>query len=484
MPTDQPAATAPQQGDPITLKLAAAFAEMETPEPVDNSATEEEPAKIEEPVKTEEEPKADETTDDKKPEDEKAGKPDEKASEDEPKGDDDTDEDDEDESDEIDFPTEEELAERYPRGVAKKFIHESAQWAALAKEGQDALGTLGGPAFVEPLAAMSNAMQEAYRADELPESEVFRPFFQSILEVGSTKALGGVLGLAVNMAVVNSDHWKSNPQTKEFGELIDGMVDRALDARFGANSTELARLGEYAKIGWLDKIDEWVDLEFVPQADIEELLELNKNPVAKKLAEDNRKLIRERDAEAKKGKSEETARDATIDNSFGEYAYNAVDHILKTVTWTSSPLRDFEGDTAEMKEHKEFLRGMLAKDVLEELHADKGKAKLLKAFREGRHGTTTFQGDMANLMMDVLNRTSGKFKTAESLFAKVYGKQRNAKLKAKEAPANGNTPKTDNASVDQAKKEPTVPTDFGNGKQPVSVKDVDKRLEEAFKNLG
>jgi hypothetical protein len=472
---EEAGATAPTSGS-VLQNLTAAFEAAAEPATIDNSkpvepekAAEEKPAEVETPE--DEKPEGDKKPDEEaKPEEEKTEeKPDDKADEAE---------DDEETVDEDgpDILTREEIEEKFARSNTKALRTLTADYAEALQEKTEQVDSLGGEPFLQPLSKISGILQQP----NLPASE-YMPFFDGIVEASGADAMGKVMTLAAQLVFNHSDIWTKNPETAEFGKAIESISDRILDQKYGMTNAEILEMKEFAAVGWLDKLKEWTENEFVPQDELHELIAASNNPALKKLAAENRELKRQQEADKASDKGAKATEDQELETSFGGFANNAVETVLEEVVWgdkSRSTFREIKTDSDELKEHKAFFRDVITKAVTDEFHRSPAKSALLKGFREGKQGTSIYRKELADAFADVLKKVEPTKARAESMLTKIYGKNFNAKLIPKPAPTNGDAPKPD--AKTEAPLKPTETTNFKPSTGPKEVRDIDKVLEQAF----
>lgn len=429
-------------GDPITDSLTEFFKSAENPSQVENSEVVETPEVVEVPA----EPEPEQI---EEPKEEPTEEPAEEAA---------TTEDEESEEEVVEFLSAEQIKEKFPRNSSKGLIAYAAQMADKAKVGTEAVAAIGGEAFVEPLAKMSTALQ-AQTPEELSK------FFEGVVETAGTGALLTVLGQALYMGFEKSDEWAKNPETAMLGESIQAMVEASVQAKYGTSSADLVKMAQWAKVGWFDKLDQWIKDEYVPEDELDDMLKINSDPVYKRLAEENYALKQQQE---KKTSTEEKGRADNVEVDWGVYAAEQVRNGLK-VEWTKSPLRDIETDAPEMKERKAFFRQVLESQAIEEFNKNTSKAQLLADFRSGKQHTSVFRKNVTDTMDSTLKAVRPNKALAEGMLAKLYGNTRNGQLLHKPVPP-----------ADSAPLQPTVPTDFKPQKGNMTMAEIDKSLEEAF----
>lgn len=447
-------------GDPITQMLTGAFAEQDAPPaPVDQEPAAPEP--VEEPAVPDEAPEAapDEIKTDEEtvPDDEaEAGN----------EGDEPGESDDDNPDEELDYPTEDELKARLPRAVPLKVVRQFARYVDEAREGTEMKTALGGSPFIQPLAKISEALRST---DTKPEA--FVPFFTGIMEAAGDEALSKVIGQSIYMGFVQGPEWANNPETKEFGDKLHEMADKAVQMRFGTTIEEMERATSFARDGSLDKVLGWIEDGYVSSEDLAELKAIRSDPVKQRLSEENLALKRQQEKPAAEVKP---TQDQEGDAAFTSHIGSAVDNVLDDVVLKSSPLREDKSDSPELKEHKAYFRNALAQKAREAVARSAENAKLQTGFRQGKQRTAVYQSDLATLFLEkILPDIDKDRQQAEQIISQLYGKTRNAQLKAKET-VNGNTPAAPPAAL-------TVPTDFkpqANGTK--SIREIEKDLEVAL----
>ncbi len=454
--SDTQAATA-ATGDPITAALAAGFAQFEAPAPIDNPAPEEEAEVAAEPIGDEATP-----ADPEEPAEEPAA-------EEEPQAEDPAPEPEEEpvaeEADELKILTPEEVEAKFSRSNTKEARAYMAQVSTVARESQEKIAKLGGDEFIEPLAKMSTALQ-ASEADPQALSD----FFVGITEAGGAETLVNVLGQALYIGFVKADEWAANPDTAAFAGMIHGLVDANIQAKWGVDAERMSKMVEWEKVGWFDKLEEWVANNYVPQSELDEMLEINTNPTLKKLAQENLDLKRQKEKATPAAQDEPQAEQESAFNSF---IAERLDPVLATHVWKGSPLQDISTDTPAMKETKAFLRGALETKVTAEFNSNPIRAKLLTDFQRGKQHTAIYKSDLAKAFDSTLRAVRPQTKLAEELLAKIYGTSRQTRTPL---PASTPTP--------PAPLPPTVPQSQAPAEGPKTVNQVQKNLEEAFQAFG
>lgn len=458
------AAVAATTGDPVVDRLTASFAALEEPTQVDNPS---EPEKVEvipdETVKTEEPEKEEAKTDEVE-----------------------TPEDAEEEGKEEDIPVAypesvDELKANWPRAVPLKVIDQAYQWSVEAKEGKDAIASLGGEHWLPPLTQVVTALRDADDPHQPPEA--FQPFFEGIVSGAGDTALLKVLGQSMYMGFVQAPAWESNPATKDFGKELSTKVDTALQMRFGVTAETIAGLADLHSIGAIDGLSKWTEEEFLDddkEFDEYKFLEASKklyndirgiqqNPKLKAQTLENRELKRqleERTAEANK-----EAPSSNVEQSFSEYIDNVVDTVLPKVLFTlKSPLSEREGDTDEMKERKSDLRENITDKVRSALTGD--RQNLLAGFKLGKQTTANYQTKLTEALNTAINKADPNRLRAERMIAELYGKTRNGKLLAK----------TESKEIEPEPTPlpPTQSTNFAPTDGPKTDKQILNNLEKAF----
>lgn len=455
--SDTQAATA-ATGDPITQALIAGFEADEASAQVDNltpEPTTEEPAveaPAEEPAAepAEAEPEA-ETESEEATEEETETKPEAEA---EAAAD-----------EEVKILTPEEIEAKFARSNTKEGRAYMAQVSAIAQQGQETVAKLGGTEFIEPLAKMSTALQAGQ-----DDPEALNEFFIGITEASGAETLVTILGQALYMGFVKADEWAKNPATADFAAAIKNVVDINVQAKWGVDSDRMAKLVEWEKVGWLDKLDEWVTNNYVPQSELDEMLEINTNPTLKRLAEENQELKRQREKVTPAEKSDQPQ--AGQESAFDSYIADSITPVLTAAVWKGSPLQDISTDTAAMKETKAFLRTALTQQAVGEFASNPARAKLLADYQRGKSSTAIYKSELAKAINSTVNATRPQTKMAEEILAKLYGKTRAAHVPQ---------PKTDQTP---APLPPTVPQKHEPAEGPKTVNQVQKNLEEAFKAFG
>jgi hypothetical protein len=448
--SDTAAATA-ATGDPITLALTAAFADAESPAPIDNLTPEAPEETVEEVVEPVEEPEAEpeaepETTD-------------------EPEAEAEVETETPVEDGEVKILTAEEIEAKFARSNTKEGRAYMAQVSAVAREGQEAIAKIGGTEFLEPLAKISTALQNA---DADPSA--LQDFFVGIVDASGAETMLSVISQAMYMGFVKADDWAANPETAQLGEALHKIVDTSVQARWGVDSARMAQLVEWEKVGWLDKLNEWVENNYVPQSELDEMLEINSNPVLKKLAQENQALKKQGEKATPKEGFEPAAEH---ESAFTTFIADSVKPVFEDVILKGSPLKDASTDTPAMKDTKAFIRSALEHKVLQEFETSPARAKLLDDFRKGKQHTATYKSELAKALDGVRRGTKPQVDIAEDLMLKLYGKTRNAKIVP---PTTQPTP--------PAPLPPTVPQSHEAASGPKSVSEVQKNLQRAFEELG
>lgn len=473
--SDQAAATA-AMGDPITAALAAGFeAAALEPAQVDdpNADVVATPPPAAEPPK-EEPAKVDEPEGDKSKEGEKADDKKEPDADKDEEGT--TDEGELSDADADYVPKDvEDLKATWPRSVPLNRINQAMVWADGYKQGKETLEKIGGEPFVEPLSKMSTALRDA---SDNPLA--YHPFFEGIIDAGGDEALRKVIGQSVYMAFKQAVEWQSDPATQAWGEELLKIRDTALQERFNTTPDRLDVAVSWDADGSIDKIDQFLKAEYndeygsfdenkfftAAKSWYDEVKAIRSDPVKQKLAEENTALRRQQEKPADEKKA---VSDKTNEKGFHEYAEGEVEKALNNIVWKSSPLKDAEGDTAEMKKTKAFYRGSLIQSALRHIT---DKAELRKGYSDGRHRTAVYASDLATALDAAIRATNADKLTAEENIASLYGKQRNPKLASKTE--NGNPP----PAIPPAT--PTVPTDFKPKAGEKSIADIEKDLAAAF----
>jgi len=454
------AATTVATGDPITLALTAAFADAELPAQIDNSTPEEiEPAteSAGEAVETPPEPEEEEADPEEGAEPTPGA---EESEEDEPAESQDPDE-------PVKILTPEEIEERFARSNTKEGRAYMVQVSEEAREGRDVIAKIGGKPFIEPMAKIATALQNA---DDDPAA--LQDLFVGIVDASGAETMLSVVSQAMYMGFVKADDWAKSPETAQLGEALNKIVDTSVQARWGIDTERLAQMVEWERVGWLDKLNEWVENNYVPQSELDEMLEINSNPVLKKLAQENQALKKQ--SEKATPKDGQDSPGEQQDTAFSTFIADSVKPVLNDVILKGSPLRDASTDTPAMKDTKEFLRAALEHKVLQEMENSPAKAKLLDGFQKGKQHTATYKAELAKAIDSVRRSTRSQIGIAEDLMTKLYGKSRNAKIVP---PAT--TPVKPSETLP-----PTVPKHHEAASGPKTVGEVQKNLQRAFEEFG
>lgn len=456
--------TAPTMGD-VVERLSKHF----TPAPaqVENSSeTKAEEAKVEEPV-----------TEEAKPEEPAKGEDVEKAESEKDAEAEQSDESDEEGKEEeiLDYPSEEELKAAWPRSVPLHAIKQAAGWANEAKEGKEAVESIGGKHFLPAMAKMATALQ-----DEDAPPEAFQPFFEGIMDAAGDNAFLKVLGQSMYMGFVQAPQWEANPATKDFGKELSTKVDTALQLRFGVDAETIISLADWQSIGAIDGLSTLLEGEYLDadkEWDVDAFYDASKklyddlraiqhNPKLKAQTLENLELKRqleERKAEVKVPNSE-------IESSFTDYIGTVVDNVLPKVIFSTSPLVELETDTDEMKERKADFRDDITAKVKQALEGS--RKTLLEGYRQGKQNTAVFQTALTKALDEAIRKTDGSRKTKEQTIKDLYGKTRNAKLLAKS--------ESIKEEQTEAPLPPTQTTRFEPADRPRTVMDVANRLTQSI----
>lgn len=421
------AATAAPAIDSLIPDLTAAFQAAET---IDNSPEVEEPvAPPEEPAAEPQQEETVEPVEQVPVEDAEESVPDDK------------------------FLTAEEIETQFARSNTKGLRALAAKYSVAAQEAtqknDEILTQLGGEPFIAPLGKIASALHS-----EDADPAAFQTFFEGIADAAGDKALLKVLGQSIYMGFVQSEAWRNNPATKEFGQGLHSMIEDAVQQRFGVPLDRLAKSAEWDKIGLPDKFQTWVE-RYGEDPDslsdiwdeFEETLQINNNPKLKALAEENAALKRQKEAEPEV----KSVVDTQVESRYNEYASLAVETVLDKVMWKDSPLKDLDTDTPEIKEYKGLFRTALANSTVQALQKNPARDRLLAGFREGKQQTAVYQTALTTALDEALKVTSKDQLTAEKILTALYGKTRNAKLV---------TPPTTNGTTPPPPQAPTVPTNF------------------------
>lgn len=360
---------------------------------------------------------------------------------------------------------------KFPRNSSNEIVAAFAEVSQEAKAGSELRTKLGGEHFIEPLTKISQSLQTGEMQN----------LFTGIVEAASSEALLSVLGQAVYMGFVQGPTWAENPETAVFGKALTGIMDEALKERFGPTATvdKLAKMAQWDSLGWFDHLEKWTADNYVPQDELNTLLEMSNDPkyaaLVKRAVDAEAKL----EEKATQDKSVATIENGKIDSSFGAEVDTEIGKILKDVVWAKSILRDIESDTPEMKAEKAFFRSRLQADAIEQFtkvsdaEGKNARAKLLEAYKQGRQHTATYKKDLADAINDAILATQEPTTTAQRMLAKIYGKQRNTKLPA--TPTNGDTPPTEKLT-------PTIPQDAPTTGIVKSRAETIKGFDDFFKS--
>lgn len=353
--------------------------------------------------------------------------------------------------------TPEEIEAKFARSNTKEGRAYMAQVSEVARQGQEIVTKLGGEPFIEPLAIMSTALQD-------PTPENLNQFYVGITEAAGVETLVSILAQAVYMGFTKADDWAANPATADFGGAVQQIVEDAVQHRFGVSSERLQKMAEWEAVGWFDKLDEWVQNNYVPQSDLDEMLEINQNPTLRKLAEENQALKK-----ATKSSADDTTKESVpVEAAFSNFASEKVTTALHELAWAKSPLLDAKTDSAEAKQAKEFFRAALERDAMEEFKKATAGSKLQKDFNLGKASTAVYRTDLTKALNAMIAATKPQTDMAEKILAKLYGTTRNAQLLPKQQVQR----KT--ASVPRA----MVAAQAPQAQVIKSIRDIDRELEE------
>lgn len=418
---------------------------------------------------------------------------------DDAESDEDSETDDDTEADgEVIFLTADELREKFPRNASKELLGLTAQYSDIARESREKLESLGGEPFIEPLAKMSGAIQSALEGDDPYAATV--DFFSGVMDMGGSRAFGGLLGDATSLALVIAPEWAKVPATAEWGQAILEHTDNVLEMRFGLNSRQIEQAAEFQQIGLFEKIAEWskayAEDGYIDETEVEGLLAALNDPKAKALAQENARLKAELEAkqEAALKEAKTPAADATQIEAFENFVGDRTQTICDKVLWNRSILGAKTGDESEVAEFKQFLRESAEQQILNAFASSRYRSEIEQAFARNQTNTAIFQQNLSRAFDYAIKTAKPSIELAEQMIAKLHGNTRNAMLaKAKTqaaAAANGtssktNDPLTQTRQTPAQPKTPTVTTPLEDtSEKPVeSMDDVYTRLKQRLNNL-
>lgn len=315
---------------------------------------------------------------------------------------------------------------KFPRNSSKELIEYAASASAAAVKGNEVLTQLGGEPFIEPLTDISTGLRDG------SSTEVFNGIIKAASHEGLLKVFGDAMGV-----ILNADHFAKNPETELFGQALQTLSDRVLQARFGdtANVASITRMAELASQGWLERIDDWQKQGWVDRDEAAELIASGNDPKLIAEREAHRKTQAQLEEKNRQDADKATAQGAEFETSFIKSVTESIDTTLKDVIWSSSTLRDVEKDTPEMTQQKTFLRNYLRSQAIDAFNASDARKALLEGFKYGRSGTATYATQLTDAINTALLQTRENTAVAEGIIAKLYGTTRNAQLTKKPAPA-------------------------------------------------
>lgn len=366
---------------------------------------------------------------------------------------------------ELKFLSSEEIEEKFARSNTKGLRALTAQYSAEAQKGHEAITNLGGEHFIEPLQTISKAIQSS---SENPLA--IRGIYDGVLEAGSHEALFNLIDTTIRLGFIDSDNWLKNPDTKAYGLQLQATADAAIEHKFGVTTTQLREMAEWAKVGWLDKLKQWTDDNYVDTDELDEMLALNQNPAAKKLAEENATLKRQLQSNAEPDSAAETAKESEAEKEFGTFTRASITDSLTKVIWKNSPLKDVPADSPELKADKEYFRTQLIKAALDQFNSGNSKSTLLREFRTGKQHTSIYKTALTHAVSDAVKAIKPDTDRAEKILARSYGKTRNAMLAPKPEAPTTSAPKT-----------PTVTAPLKAANRPKTIDEIDNELLDYFK---
>ena len=376
------------------------------------------------------------------------------------------------EGQEIDLMTEAELKAKFPRNSSAELIKTAAVYADAVKERDAIIDTLGGEHFIEPLQKITSALQD-------PTEVNMGNFYSGIIESAGADTFVKVVETTLGLGFVNAEEWAKHPETAGAAQQLLNTVNKCVQARYGTTDERLAKLAEWDKVGWFDKITEWTSNGYVPVDDLEEMIEINSDPARQKMAAELQEARKQLAALKDREKPIEPAT-AEIEKNFAAFADEQVVSILSEVAWKTGPLKDAPDDSAAIRDQKAFLRSTLEKDALTEFRKQPLYATLLDHFLHGRSQTAVFRSNFAKALDNTLTATRQRQAIAEQMLGEMRGKTRNAKLTARKSPPAAST---GNHTPTQPKA-PTTPKDHAANQRELTPEQVEREISKSLRAIG
>lgn len=360
----------------------------------------------------------------------------------------------------VDYPDEEALKAKYPR-QSNALIAETAQYAAKAAKGEEVINKIGGEEFIEPVATIATALKEGN-----PQQ-----FFQGVIEAADENVLLDVLGNAMQLGLVKSKDFIADPNTKAFGERLQGLADIIIQNRFGEDLSleKLDTLTEFQKHGWLDAIQRWKEYGFADPDEFDELCQGEEEPakfksLKQQLAEKESQLAQFES----KLKENESSKVAQVELDFDKENGEALEKVLNNVVLTTSNLRDFKGDTQLLKGAKQVFREILQGEALTALKTSTARQMLLDGYKAGNKSSKDYGKNLTVAINSAILQVKERTKLFEEIVKTLTEEKTLNGLRAKNLPNN------------EAEKLPPTQTTKPVNNGTKSIRDIEKELEAAF----
>lgn len=346
---------------------------------------------------------------------------------------------------------------KYPRNANKALVAEAAQFSALAKEGHEAVQSLGGKTYIPGLNLISDGLRNDHH----------KKVFQGILETAGAEGVLKHVAETLDLGLIQAKQLQENPETAQFGKAIGATLDAALEARFGGSisSKSLEQAAKFIDAGWLEKIEKWSEEEYVDPDEVQQLVDTYNDPREREFRKREAEYQRRIEEKETQAQAQAQIQDFEIEGKFSRTVADEVAKVLTNVVWQKSPLKELANDTAEVKQEKALLRSVLQNQAIDAFNSNDARGNLLKAYKFGKSTTAVYQDQLATAIQSAVLQTKEQTSIAERMLAKLIGGTRNAQLAKK------------SARTAQPESVPTTPTQpEAKSEKPITKADVEKQL--------
>lgn len=392
------------------------------------------------------------------------------------------------------FLSADELKAKHPRNSSKDLIADAAAYSAEAKRLTETVDALGGEEYVPALTKISEGLRNGDS----------RSIFEGIIAGNSSEGLLTVLGDAADLLLFRGDHFASNPETADFGKALKALGDMVVQKRFGDSVTldSIERMAQLAELGWIDHINKWGEAGWVDADEADDLLKAGNDPKLRAKMLENAQLKAQLDAKQQEARQAQAERAGATDAEFQKAVTDQISEVLNTVVLRTSILRDIEGDTAEMKAEKAFLRDTILNRAIEMFNGNaETRSQLAEWYRQGKAPTAVYRSAFANAINTAILQTKAQTALGEQMLAKMYRSTRNTQLLASSrSSAKGkghaqaqaaSASSGGNSQVNSGGLTPTAPALASEAQQARqaaamdhSMTDIDDALRDAFERYG